>query len=158
MEARYLDALRAEIDRHEWAWRPETVYLGGGTPSAMDPEALADGTGADSRPAVARSYARNRARHRHAGTARAWVEAGIDRVSLGVQSFVSGRLRARDASTPPKLSPPKSHLLRAAGIAKINIDLIAGLSGQTAASWRESLDWIARLEPDHVFRLHAGSG
>jgi len=41
-------------------------------------------------------------------------------------------------------------VLRAAGIAKINIDLIAGLSGQTEASWRESLDWIARLEPDHV--------
>jgi coproporphyrinogen III oxidase-like Fe-S oxidoreductase len=35
MEARYLDALRAEITRHPWAWRPETVYLGGGTPSAM---------------------------------------------------------------------------------------------------------------------------
>ena len=40
-EARYLDALRAEIERHAWAWRPGTVYLGGGTPSAMEPEALA---------------------------------------------------------------------------------------------------------------------
>ena len=40
-EPRYLDALRAEIERHSWAWRPETVYLGGGTPSAMPPEALA---------------------------------------------------------------------------------------------------------------------
>ena len=40
--------------------------------------------------------------------------------------------------------------LRACGIAAINIDLIAGLPHQTTASWRESLDWIERLEPPHV--------
>ncbi|MEI9971292.1 MAG: hypothetical protein WDO73_04140 [Ignavibacteriota bacterium] len=39
---------------------------------------------------------------------------------------------------------------RDAGIANCNIDLIAGLSGQTEASWRESLDWIERLAPPHV--------
>src|SRR5262249_455558 len=36
------------------------------------------------------------------------------------------------------------------GIANYNIDLIAGLAGQSAASWRQSLDWIARLGPPHV--------
>ena len=41
-------------------------------------------------------------------------------------------------------------MLAAAGIANVNIDLIAGLSGQTAASWNESLDWIERLAPPHV--------
>jgi oxygen-independent coproporphyrinogen-3 oxidase len=41
-------------------------------------------------------------------------------------------------------------VLQAAGIHNINIDLIAGLSGQTEASWRESLDWVERLEPEHV--------
>jgi oxygen-independent coproporphyrinogen-3 oxidase len=41
-------------------------------------------------------------------------------------------------------------ILREAGIANVNLDLIAGLSGQTEASWRQSLDWIARLEPPHV--------
>ena len=41
-------------------------------------------------------------------------------------------------------------MLRDAGIGNCNIDLIAGLSGQTAASWRESLDWIERLAPPHV--------
>ena len=43
-----------------------------------------------------------------------------------------------------------SRILRAAGIHNFNIDLIAGLPGQTEASWRESLDWIERLEPPHV--------
>ena len=41
-------------------------------------------------------------------------------------------------------------MLRDAGIRNINIDLIAGLSGQTEASWRESLDWVERLAPEHV--------
>src|SRR5271157_5191618 len=41
MEAKYLAALRAEIGRLQFPWTPETIYLGGGTPSAMEPEALA---------------------------------------------------------------------------------------------------------------------
>jgi oxygen-independent coproporphyrinogen-3 oxidase len=41
-------------------------------------------------------------------------------------------------------------LLREGGLGNINIDLIAGLPGQTRVSWRESLEWIERLEPPHV--------
>jgi oxygen-independent coproporphyrinogen-3 oxidase len=41
-------------------------------------------------------------------------------------------------------------VLRAAGISNFNVDLIAGLPGQTRASWAESLDWIERLQPPHV--------
>jgi oxygen-independent coproporphyrinogen-3 oxidase len=41
-------------------------------------------------------------------------------------------------------------ILRAAGIRNVNVDLIAGLSGQTESGWRESLDWIDRLAPEHV--------
>src|SRR3954454_4527034 len=40
LEPRYLDALRREISAHTWDWRPETVYLGGGTPSSMPADAL----------------------------------------------------------------------------------------------------------------------
>jgi oxygen-independent coproporphyrinogen-3 oxidase len=41
-------------------------------------------------------------------------------------------------------------ILRDAGIRNVNVDLIAGLSGQTESGWRESLDWIERLAPEHV--------
>ena len=41
LEARYLDALPAEIRAHAWQWRPETVYLGGGTPSNLAPDEFA---------------------------------------------------------------------------------------------------------------------
>ncbi len=38
LEPRYVEALVREIAGHEWAWMPETIYLGGGTPSGMAPE------------------------------------------------------------------------------------------------------------------------
>jgi len=142
--------LRAEIERHSWAWRPETVYLGGGTPSAMPPEALAS--------LLARIPGRpwlEATLETAPGTvtperARAWAEAGIDRVSLGVQSFVQAEIARTGRKHTAQIVAAEIGMLRAAGIAKINIDLIAGLSGQTEASWRESLDWIARQAPDHV--------
>src|SRR5208282_2905728 len=82
--------------------------------------------------------------------ARAWVEAGIDRVSLGVQSFVQTEIARTGRKHTAQTVANEVEMLRAAGIAKINIDLIAGLSGQTPASWLESLDWVARLAPDHA--------
>ena len=82
--------------------------------------------------------------------ARAWAAAGIDRVSLGVQSFVEAEIRRtgrkHTAQTVAEDSAPSAD----AGIVNYNLDLIAGLPGQTEATWRESLDWIERLEPPHV--------
>jgi oxygen-independent coproporphyrinogen-3 oxidase len=150
LEARYLDALKREISAYAWRWTPETVYLGGGTPSSLDPAALADFLalipGRPWREATLEAAPGGI----DAGRARAWVAAGIDRVSLGVQSFVELEIRRtgrkHDASTVVR----EVGVLREAGIAAVNIDLIAGLSGQTEASWRESLDWVERIAPEHA--------
>src|SRR5579862_945332 len=80
----------------------------------------------------------------------ALAEVGVNRVSLGVQSFVDqeaawvGRLHKRE-NVIDELSR-----LRAAGISKINIDLIAGLPGQTASSWDFSLEQTIATEVPHV--------
>ena len=150
LEARYLHGLRAEIARHEWSWQPETVYLGGGTPSVMDPDALASVLAlVPGRPWLEATI------ETAPGTvtpekARRWAEAGIDRVSLGVQSFVQTEIARTGRKHTAQMVADETGILRAAGIGKINIDLIAGLSAQTEASWQVSLDWIARLVPDHV--------
>jgi oxygen-independent coproporphyrinogen III oxidase len=150
MESLYLDALRAEIARHAWAWRPETVYLGGGTPSAMEPEKLAALLALIPGRPWLEATLETAPGGVTAERARAWTVAGIDRVSLGVQSFVQAEIARTGRKHTAQIVTAEMEILRAAGIAKINIDLIAGLSGQTEASWRESLDWIARLKPDHV--------
>jgi oxygen-independent coproporphyrinogen-3 oxidase len=82
--------------------------------------------------------------------ARAWVDCGIDRVSLGVQSFADREIRRTGRKHTAAMVEHEIEMLRDAGIRSINIDLIAGLSGQTAESWNESLDWIDRLQPEHV--------
>ena len=149
-EARYLEALNAEIGRHEWAWHPETVYLGGGTPSAMDSDALrvllGRVPGCPWQEATLEAAPGNITSDK----ARAWSAAGIDRVSLGVQSFVQGEIARTGRKHTAQTVAADMALLRESGFRRTNIDLIAGLPGQSAASWNESLDWIARLQPEHV--------
>ena len=79
-----------------------------------------------------------------------WQASGINRVSLGVQSFVQEEIAATGRKHTAEIVVSDIEMLRQAGIANYNIDLIAGLARQTMASWRESLDWIERLAPPHV--------
>src|SRR5262249_34985131 len=74
----------------------------------------------------------------------------ITRVSLGVQSFVQREIARPGRKHTPAIVERDVALLREHGIDNINIDLIAGLSGQTVSSWQESLEWIERLRPPHV--------
>ncbi|HTS66128.1 MAG TPA: radical SAM family heme chaperone HemW [Candidatus Acidoferrales bacterium] len=149
-EALYRDALLTEIRTHPWHWTPETVYLGGGTPSNLAPDALREILslipGAPWTEATIEASPGNLA----AGLARLWVDCGINRVSLGVQSFVETEIRRTGRRHSAEIVEREIAVLRNSGIRDINIDLIAGLSGQTAASWRESLDWVERLAPEHV--------
>ena len=71
-------------------------------------------------------------------------------MSLGAQSFVASELRATGRKHSASTVANDIDLLAGLGITNINIDLIAGLPGQTEASWRTSLDWIERLAPPHV--------
>ena len=149
-EVRYRHALVREIHAHSWAWTPDTVYLGGGTPSHLPPDdlraLLATVPGRPWAEATIEAAPGNLTPE----TARAWTDAGIDRVSLGVQSFVEKELRRTGRTHTARTVAAEMAILRANGLHNINIDLIAGLSAQTEASWRESLDWAERLAPEHV--------
>ncbi len=150
LERDYLGALAAEIEAQTWAWTPETVYIGGGTPSRMDCEPLtqilAAIPGRPWREATIEVAPGGVTRERAA----AWIRAGLNRVSLGVQSFVPRELSRTGRRHTAEIVDAEIAVLRSAGIANINIDLIAGLPGQTIASWRESLGWIEKLDPPHV--------
>jgi oxygen-independent coproporphyrinogen-3 oxidase len=149
-EARYRDALLGEISAHRWEWRPETVYLGGGTPSSMETEDLATLMALVPGRPWAEATLEAAPGTVTAEKARAWVACGIDRISLGVQSFVDREIRRTGRKHSAAMVAREIEVLREAGIRSINIDLIAGLAAQTEAGWRESLDWIERLGPEHV--------
>ena len=80
----------------------------------------------------------------------AWQAWGVNRVSLGVQSLVERELKAVGRQHQAEMVAADVRALRADGITNISFDLIAGLPHQTAASWQTSLDWVARLRPEHV--------
>jgi len=82
--------------------------------------------------------------------AEGWVHAGINRVSFGVQSFVDAELAAAGRMHRRADIYRAVPILRAAGIANISFDLIAGLPKQTAESWSESLSELVALGPEHV--------
>ena len=156
LEPGYIDALVAELAAHTWSWQPETVYLGGGTPSGMAardlsrvltqiPGARVPGPAQwleatiEAAPGTITSE-----------RAAAWASAGINRVSLGVQSFVQRELARTGRKHSAEIVEREVAVLRAAGLHNFNIDLIAGLPGQTRAAWLESLKWVERLQPPHV--------
>ena len=123
--------------------RVDTVYLGGGTPSLLEPDLLKQLFGAlraefalDADAEITMECAPGQISDE---TLQAMTACGVNRVSLGVQSFVdreaklTGRLHSR------AIVEKDLRRLRAAGINNLNVDLIAGLAEQTFASWEESL-------------------
>jgi oxygen-independent coproporphyrinogen-3 oxidase len=82
--------------------------------------------------------------------AAAWVRAGINRVSFGVQSFSDKELAAAGRMHRRADIYRAAPILREAGIGNIGFDLIAGLPHQTKESWQQSLEELAALAPEHV--------
>jgi oxygen-independent coproporphyrinogen III oxidase len=150
LEARYMGALQAEIRGYAWQWRPETVYWGGGTPGNLEIRELGEVLELIPGRPWLEATIEAAPGGITAPKAHAWAECGINRVSLGVQSFVEKEIRRAGRKHTAQTVAEELRLLESAGIRNCNIDLIAGLSGQTEVSWRESLDWIERLAPPHV--------
>lgn len=142
--------LLGEIRAHRWEWEPETLYFGGGTPSLMPLVLLEAILGAIPSKNLAETTLECAPGTLTAEKIRAWATCGINRVSLGAQSFVTSELRQSGRKHTAETVRADIEELREAGIENINVDLIAGLPGQTRASWEESLDWIERLAPPHV--------
>ena len=150
LESQYVTAIRAELHGTDWPWTPETIYLGGGTPSRMDAVALAtllaEIPGREWAEATMEAAPGSITR----GKVEAWRKVGINRVSLGVQSFIAKELSRTGRKHTAETVVDDLAILRDVGISNINLDLIAGLPFQTRESWNESLDWIERIGAPHV--------
>ena len=131
----------------------DTVYIGGGTPSLLDPLELARmmGTIRDAfncRIVEATLEADPETVTR--AKADAWLAAGLNRISLGTQSFNDAELANAGRLHRRKDIFESAKTLRSAGFQNISLDLIAGLAYQTVDSWRASVDGATSLSPEHV--------
>ncbi|HEY6959741.1 MAG TPA: radical SAM family heme chaperone HemW [Candidatus Limnocylindria bacterium] len=155
LRARYLDALAREIreqgDRLGHA-PIRTLYVGGGTPSLLEPDEIGElaaairGSFADA--LVEATVEANPATLDRARLD-AWAALGITRISLGAQSFSPDGLRALGRAHQPADVAPAVAAARSLGLA-VSLDLIFGWPGQTLGAWREDLDAALALGIDHL--------
>ncbi len=156
---RYLDAMNIELDLRaassEFHRAPvTTIYLGGGTPTILPPERLAA------------LLARLRARFTIAPEAEitveanpgtveqtkitALLEAGVNRFSLGVQSFNDSVLRTLGRAHTAAEAAQAIADLRAAGCANLNLDLIYCIPNQSLVDWQDTLRQALAAQPEHI--------
>ncbi|MGH9714148.1 MAG: radical SAM family heme chaperone HemW [Candidatus Acidiferrales bacterium] len=151
----YADAVCREIAETAASDAPavDTMYFGGGTPSLLEPAALAKII-----ESVRGSY------HFEPGEitleadpetitgekASAWVGGGFNRVSLGAQSFNDVELQAAGRMHRRADIFRAAEILRSAGFDNVSMDLIAGLAYQTRESWESSIAKLLTNRPEHI--------
>ena len=131
----------------------DTIYVGGGTPSLLDSAALAKML-----EALRRSYAVEAPEVTieadpetiDAEKATAWIAAGFNRVSMGVQSFHDNELRAAGRMHRRADVFRAFEVLRGSGFENVSMDLIAGLPHQSRESWEASIHELLAMRPEHV--------
>ena len=145
----YVGRLLREIELSQFDEQPGTIFFGGGTPSIVDGHFIEQIVAAFPKGAAEISLEAN------PGTLseqklEQYRAAGVNRISVGVQSFHDEDLKnaGRLHTAADVFSDIAS--LRQHGFNNISIDLIAGLPQQRLEIWKQNLDWVERLLPEHV--------
>ena len=132
----------------------ETVFFGGGTPSLMPADEIKAILGS-LREAFGLAADAEVSAEMDPGTfdeekLRAFLAAGVNRVSLGVQSFDDGVLQRAGRSHDARAAEEAIDTLRRCGVPRWSADLISGLPGVDAKTWRTSLERVIEAGADHV--------
>ena len=153
---RYAEAVKEELRQRmgELSSHPDTLYIGGGTPSLMPGDVFLDLAGG------IRDICGNEGKWKEFTievnpedvtdeTSLTWKKTGVNRVSMGVQTFNDGELkkigRLHDSADAIKAF----NILRSR-FANVSLDLMFGLPGQTMKSWQKTVGTAISLNPDHV--------
>src|SRR6201987_4263338 len=131
----------------------DTVYFGGGTPSLLDPAALAkilDTLRANYSLEAPEITLEADPETITPEKANSWLAAGFNRISLGVQSFNDRELQSTGRMHRRADIARATETLRAAGFDNISMDLIIGLPHQTRDSWEQSVSELLGLRPEHI--------
>lgn len=154
--ARFCEAILRDLDKQcaAFAISAKTIYFGGGTPTALttsqlefllggfyqqlDISALGEWT-IEANPG---SVSARKAALLH--------KLGVNRISLGVQSWDDGLLKILGREHNSSQAEKSFHILRDAGFRNINIDIMFGLPGQSTEQWKATLEKTIALQPEHI--------
>lgn len=132
----------------------DTIYFGGGTPSIVEAEHLAEMIESCRASFDVAQDAEITIEINPATLSRekieSWIKSGINRASVGVQSFINSELIALARTHASSDARRTIDHLREAGMANISLDLIAGLPGQTLKDWEFNLREALLIRPEHM--------
>ncbi|MEP6904840.1 MAG: radical SAM family heme chaperone HemW [Gemmatimonadales bacterium] len=159
--ADYLDGVRRELSgivgsasSRRDLWTLDTLYLGGGTPSRLGGEGIRDLIRLISEFATIVPDAEVTIEANPddvvADAVAHWTAAGVNRVSLGAQSFSDTVLDWMHRTHNAGQIANAVGIIRAAGIVNLSLDLIFALPPEVERSWANDLDAAIALEPDHI--------
>jgi len=160
---RFCEAILCELEQHQSARRigdrrsslnPCTIYFGGGTPTALNIaqlELLLRGF----HEKLELSQLVEWTIEANPGSVSARKAAllkkfGVNRISLGVQSWDDELLKLLGREHNAQQAEESFRILRDAGLTNVNVDLMFGLPGQTVDQWRATLERTIALGPEHV--------
>ena len=133
---------------------PKTIYLGGGTPTALSASQLELLLGGFHQrldlAALEEWTIEANPGSVSARKAALLCKLGVNRISLGVQSWDNTLLKILGREHNAEQAEQSFHILREAGCSNINIDLMFGLPGQTVEQWQQTLEKTVSLGPDHI--------
>ena len=149
-----LNQSRRRTEDHRSLLRPSTIYFGGGTPTALNIaqlELLLRGF----HERLELSQLVEWTIEANPGSVSARKAAllkkfGVNRISLGVQSWDDELLKLLGREHNAQQAEESFRILRDAGFTNVNVDLMFGLPGQTVDQWRATLEKTIALEPEHV--------
>ena len=146
----YLEALRSELRTNKAEGNPVSLYFGGGTPSLLAPDAIAEIIDTIAPPSTCEITLEANPETVSQTRMEAFRAAGVNRISLGVQTFDSpllgtlGRLHTADKAREAIMTTSE------AGFDNISIDLMYDLPHQTVESWERTLAEIRTLPITHL--------
>ncbi len=153
----YLDAVQREIDLAARVTQPKplaSVFIGGGTPSLLNPDQLAGIlTGlrnAFGLHAGAEVTMEANPENVSAENLDGWRQAGVTRLSLGMQSADESALQVLQRQHSPGAAVRAARLARQRGFDHVSLDLIYGVPGQSLASWQQTVRTAIDALPDHI--------
>ena len=157
VQNQYIEMLLKEIEQYQELLKErqtDTIFFGGGTPSIIPGEA------------IARVIEKLRAFGNISETAeisieanpgtvteeklRFWKQAGINRISFGLQSADDEELKRLGRIHTWEAFEENYHLARKCGFENINVDLMSALPGQNVDTWQETMEKVVKLNPEHI--------
>ena len=150
---RYLDALEKEITHWTPSLRPETIFFGGGTPTLLNRkqlERVLSTLNSQLSTAPSEFTFESNPATLSLDKARLLRSFGVNRISIGVQSFDERILDKLGRIHSIEQALKSYDILRKAGFDNVNIDLMFALPGQNMADWEKTLRQAIALQPEHI--------